>query len=328
MTIGWGYPNLLMSEGYNGPGSPYWALNAFLPLALPQDHPFWATEEAEDAGTEPLHLPQPHAHMVANRTSDQAQVLSAGGPGFWFPRQVSAKYGKLAYSSAFPSVCEPDDLITSMQAESNLAFMDMATFTRQVRSRTKSSGIDGDIAWSTWEVFGGDASVSTVLAGQGDAHVRVHVVDFTRPLTVFEGGFAIEYTFDPVRDDYRRLEENDEGVPGRALVGNGYSTSVIVDPTGEREAVVKEVQPNTSLPVVPRYGAGAHDRAGRGAPRARVRGQSQRDRCGFAAARDRSANGSGVGRFGAGGRSDGGTTHPRLMGRLRRRRLDAPFRRR
>src|SRR5690606_4360265 len=41
LSIGYGYPNLLMSENYNSAGSPYWALKAFLPLALPQDHPFW-----------------------------------------------------------------------------------------------------------------------------------------------------------------------------------------------------------------------------------------------------------------------------------------------
>lgn len=40
LSIGYAYPNLQMSEGYNSPASPYWALKAFLPLALPESHPF------------------------------------------------------------------------------------------------------------------------------------------------------------------------------------------------------------------------------------------------------------------------------------------------
>ena len=46
LSIGYGYPNLFMCESYNSAGSPYWALKAFLPLALPEDHPFWTAEEA------------------------------------------------------------------------------------------------------------------------------------------------------------------------------------------------------------------------------------------------------------------------------------------
>jgi len=42
LSIGWAYTNPWMREGYNSPGSPYWALKAFLCLALPESHPFWA----------------------------------------------------------------------------------------------------------------------------------------------------------------------------------------------------------------------------------------------------------------------------------------------
>mgnify|MGYP000305578100 FL=1 len=46
LTIGYGYSNLLMSEQYNAPGSPYWAMKAFAFLSLPDEHPFWKTEAA------------------------------------------------------------------------------------------------------------------------------------------------------------------------------------------------------------------------------------------------------------------------------------------
>lgn len=41
LTIGYGYGNLQMSESYNAPGSPYWGLQAFLYLALPDDDRLW-----------------------------------------------------------------------------------------------------------------------------------------------------------------------------------------------------------------------------------------------------------------------------------------------
>jgi hypothetical protein len=46
-TIGYRYPNLIMAEIYNAPGSPLWALKTFLLLALPDDHPYWNAEAAD-----------------------------------------------------------------------------------------------------------------------------------------------------------------------------------------------------------------------------------------------------------------------------------------
>jgi len=48
-----------MAEQYNSPGSPYRALKFFLPLALPDSHPFWQAAESPlpelpTAGDDPL----------------------------------------------------------------------------------------------------------------------------------------------------------------------------------------------------------------------------------------------------------------------------------
>lgn len=45
LSIGYTYPQMFMSEDYNSPQSPYWALKAFLILALPESHPFWQAKE-------------------------------------------------------------------------------------------------------------------------------------------------------------------------------------------------------------------------------------------------------------------------------------------
>ena len=52
LTVGYGYPNLCISEGYNAPGSPYWAMKVFAVLALSQEHPFWTAEEKVYAAPE------------------------------------------------------------------------------------------------------------------------------------------------------------------------------------------------------------------------------------------------------------------------------------
>ncbi len=44
ITVGCGYPNLLLSEDYNAPGSPAWALKTFVLLTLPGSHSFWQIE--------------------------------------------------------------------------------------------------------------------------------------------------------------------------------------------------------------------------------------------------------------------------------------------
>jgi hypothetical protein len=66
LAIGYGYPNLNMAEQYNSPGSPYWALKFFLPLALPEEHPFWQAEEAPMPDLAPVHT-LPHAGMIVCR---------------------------------------------------------------------------------------------------------------------------------------------------------------------------------------------------------------------------------------------------------------------
>lgn len=47
LSIGYAYPDLVMAEAYNAPGSPFWALKAFILLALDDAHQFWSAEAEE-----------------------------------------------------------------------------------------------------------------------------------------------------------------------------------------------------------------------------------------------------------------------------------------
>lgn len=101
LSIGYAYPNLNMAEEYNSPQSPYWALKFFLPLALPQGHPFW---QAEEEGLPALDAvrPQPHPGVLVCRDDARGHVfiLSGRQTATW-PNHGPEKYAKFAYSTAF-----------------------------------------------------------------------------------------------------------------------------------------------------------------------------------------------------------------------------------
>ena len=79
LSIGYAYPQRMMSEHYNSAGSPYWAFKAFAPLALPADHPFWQAEE-RDAGEDQTPSLQTSPGMLLTRPPGDARrpLLRAG----------------------------------------------------------------------------------------------------------------------------------------------------------------------------------------------------------------------------------------------------------
>lgn len=243
LSIGWVYDDLLMSESYNGPGSPYWALKTFLPLALPDDHPFWSTPEAA-AGREARNSVQRPAVAVVDRDARQAQMLN-GGRGHWIFRQGAAKYGKFVYSSAFAFGLDPDDPSFQDTGDSMLVLRDAGAGERRVRASVVESGIDGDVVWSRWRPFP-DVEIVTVLWGAMPWHARLHHVRTGRALETFEGGFAIGADDDPAGERSVR-----EAAGGVARVRTSGATSIIADVHGgrgaARRAAVRDLQPNTSI---------------------------------------------------------------------------------
>lgn len=102
LTIGYTYPNLVMAENYNAPGSPYWALKTFLPLALGEEHPFWSEEELPLPEI-PAVMVQKPAHLVLVREPASGHV-AAFNSGHLYTNEhthTSAKYEKFVYSTGF-----------------------------------------------------------------------------------------------------------------------------------------------------------------------------------------------------------------------------------
>ncbi|MBO6308778.1 MAG: DUF2264 domain-containing protein [Oribacterium sp.] len=78
LTIGYGYGNLQMSESYNAPGSPYWALQAFFYLALPDTDICWRNlHSAEDTVRSLDDLPDDRSSCGDSLQTPEASISSS-----------------------------------------------------------------------------------------------------------------------------------------------------------------------------------------------------------------------------------------------------------
>jgi hypothetical protein len=238
LSIGYSYPNLFLSESYNSAGSPYWAMKAFLPLAIPEDHPFWTAEELPaPTFAEPVPLSQPG--MVAMHTPGNVVVLSSGQEHD-IMRAAAEKYGKFVYSTRYGFSVEAND-----RHFDGAALDGMIGFSRdgkhfRVREMLDDAAIAGDRLYSKWRVFD-DVTIETWLIPANPWHIRMHRVETPVELKSIEGGFAIR------RSDFGadRTAIGD----GHAQAENTADISAIHDLThgGKRSARAHFPLPNTNL---------------------------------------------------------------------------------
>ncbi|QHI69328.1 DUF2264 domain-containing protein [Tichowtungia aerotolerans] len=237
LSIGYEYPNLLMSEFYNGPGSPYWAMKAFLPLAVAEDHPFWTSEELPFPNLGNLSV-QKHALMqiASSENHDHLVALTAGqwcGLDFG---HTAEKYSKFAYSSHFGfSVSREATGLVKGAYDSMLALSDGEDHWR-VRRQCESVEITDDAVISIWKPWP-DVEIETRLEFRGPWHVRTHTIKTGRALETAEGGFAVER-----EDGLSPLTDVVEKAGGVLYRGSG-----ILNVEGDRETQVIEPLPNTNL---------------------------------------------------------------------------------
>jgi hypothetical protein len=233
LSIGYAYPNLLMSESYNSAGSPYWAMKAFLPLALAADHPFWRAEEA-DAPSFPEPVPLKAPGMVAMHTRGNVVVLSSGQEHETM-RGAAEKYAKFVYSTRYGFSVEAND-----RHFDGAAFDGMIGLSRDgkhlaMRETLEEALIAGTTLYSKWRPFA-DVTVETWLLPKAPWHIRVHRIETSVPLQSIEGGFAVR------RADFN-VDRREQGI-GRARVTTDTDVSAIID----LSAVMREGRSHFPLP--------------------------------------------------------------------------------
>ena len=237
LTIGYGYPSLLMAEGYNAFGSPYWAMKSFAALALPENHPFWqAGEERFDA---PPVSRQIHARMLVTRSADGSHVMAyAAGNRAHEHSHDEAKYEKFVYSTVFGfSVTKAQKLLKDGAYDNMLALSEDGD-TYHPRYGCEEFDIGEDHVSSVWHPFAG-VTVRTTVYPHGEWHVRVHTVETDRVLYAAEGGYAL------ARDGAGKPELIEE--PGRAAAVAPWGVSGVLSLAGYDRGIVVLPEPNTNL---------------------------------------------------------------------------------
>lgn len=235
LTIGYGYPNLVMGERYNGPGSPYWAMKTFAILMLPDDHPFW-TAEAEPMPLLEEQLMLPYADMLIRRYGNHTTAFV---PGKYSPAghgQTPAKYGKFAYDTRFAfNVAKSAYELHEAAPDSMLAFMiNGYVYVRRICDGFKVSETDVTSQWTPYEGI----RVESVIVPTQYGHVRKHVIESDRECEVCDCGFAVE--IDVAGE--KLVQENNT-----ARVENGYCKCQVKAVQGDGKGEIIIADPNTNL---------------------------------------------------------------------------------
>jgi len=243
LTIGYAYPNLLMSEGYNAPGSPYWALKTFLPLSLGEDHPFWTAEE------EPLpSLPaisvqtQPHMILCRDRLQKHVVAFAAGHCHTSVHTHCGAKYEKFAYSNIFGfSVPKTEWGLSQGAFDSTLALSEKDNIYR-VKRKTEEFKVDEDCIYTMWKPWN-DVTVRTWILPGLPWHIRIHCIDTKRCLDTAEGGFAFHRESNENVEQGKRIIRTDSGI----FAGFEGGMVGIINLYGERKQEIIASESNTNL---------------------------------------------------------------------------------
>ncbi len=242
VRLGYAYPNALMLEEYSADGSPFWALKAFLPLALPADHPFWTAEEAEHPCDDTATSLQPHPKMLLYRNEGHAIILAAG-QSVTRHRNAPAKYSKLAYSSRSGFSVELDLRSAAHAAFDNtLALRADGDTLWRVRETTELVDTDGDALHAVWSPLPG-VRIETWLIAASPWHLRVHRIVTDKRIETLEGGFSAErHEDDFTVNNNASCEAADHCA---AIFPTG--SSLIVDLGGNRAGRMLYGAPNTNV---------------------------------------------------------------------------------
>lgn len=239
LSVGYGYPNIIMAEQYSAPGSPYWALKSFLPLALPADHPFWLADEAP---LPPVHAQRimPHAGMVVCRDAEDDHVVALATGQWqtgWPMRHSEQKYGKFAYSTAFGFCVDAGQT----WADNMIAFSeDGRRWAGRRDSLEHRISPDGEL-YSKWQPMP-QVEVETWLRRCGRWHLCIHRIRADRRVQTVEGGFAANAGGADI------IAGQDSHTGGDwALVHGHAGSSGILDLSANRRPEISSVEPNANV---------------------------------------------------------------------------------
>jgi hypothetical protein len=244
LPIGYTTPNMLMSEEYNSQGSPYWACKAFLPLALPDDHPFWIADEVPHPARGAVTL-LPGASMLVQRRAGEVTALP-GGPVRTDMRNSTDKYGRLAYATATGFAVEGERWIELGFCGDNLLAVSADGETWATRRRIQALRTGEGFIETRWSPLGG-VTVTTLQGFADGWELRVHRVETAHALRMVESGYALPCHTASRRALAQACTDGAVRPAGIMLELGDLRQSVICAFDGTRGALIAAVAPNTHL---------------------------------------------------------------------------------
>ncbi|ULT57495.1 DUF2264 domain-containing protein [Neobacillus drentensis] len=235
LTIGYRYPNLIMAENYNSPGSPYWALKTFLPLALTENHPFWQAEELPlPVLKQKVVQPVPRFIMCRQEDKDHIVAFNAGYQHTNDHSHTAAKYEKFVYSNVFGfSVSKAEWGLGQSAFDSMLAVSEGDNIFRGKR-KCEEYTIDENVIYTKWKPWE-DVVIRTWIVAGAPWHIRIHCIETSRGLDVADGGFALGLEHNSFIDQKMEVLANKQeslailpwGASGiKSIFGNGQAEVV------------------------------------------------------------------------------------------------------
>lgn len=248
LTIGYGYPNIFMSENYNGCGSPYWCNKVFLILGLNENHPFWTAQEKEYPYEKRKLLK--HARMLI--THDENHHVLAYVTGQHCAGELGQdlpKYEKFVYSNQF-GISVPRG--TTLQQG---AFDDVLAFSREgenrycMRNGFTAYDIDEKCLSVSYSPMNG-VNVKSRIVPCMNWHVRIHQIETEEAIEIADGGFALPqercYQLTPGRATGRFKPEDVHRKEHMLNADFPWGSSVIVSETGQNAELIVPFS-NTNL---------------------------------------------------------------------------------
>ncbi|WHY01226.1 DUF2264 domain-containing protein [Neobacillus sp. DY30] len=253
LTIGYGYPNLIMAENYNAPGSPYWSLKTFLILALPEEHPFWQAEEKPlPVLIEKVVQKSPRFILCRQEVLGHTLAFNAGYKHTNEHPHAAAKYEKFVYSNHFGfSVQKAEWGLSQGAFDSMLAVSEGDNLYRGKRTCLDYT-VSENVIYTKWKPFGG-VEIKTWLVAGAPWHIRIHCIETNRNLDYADGGFALglenkEYkgqTAEVVLNKQESFIRYPWGASGiQSIYGNGQPDLVYPN------ANTNLINPRTVIPTV------------------------------------------------------------------------------
>ena len=235
LTIGYGYSNLLMSEQYNAPGSPYWAMKAFAFLSLPDEHPFWKTEAAPLPDL-PTLTAQTYGGLLIQRLHGDVTAYTCGRTLPHHHVLTEEKYSKFSYSSRFAfSVPRSMRSLAEAAPDSMLALdINHMIYVRGMVSNPQLTDHSVSSEWSPYEGI----RIKTVIIPDSTGHKRIHTIESDRCFTAYDCSFAFPDTY--------TVSQEQSCIRVQAPDGRAYCASAVKD---DPAAMCINASPNTNLMV-------------------------------------------------------------------------------